>query len=103
MEYEDFVRQTILFPLGIHDMRIGANLEEDRFENEVKYYEQYNAIRVKSIYDNEETVFLSYGGNDISTLGAAGGWVASSAELLKLITAIDGKPGVPDILSPRKY
>ncbi len=98
--YEDYVRQTILYPLGIHDMRIGANLEEDSFKNEVKYYEQYNAIRVKSIYDNEETVLKSYGGNDIRTLGAAGGWVASSAELLKLITAIDGKPGVPDILSP---
>ncbi len=101
MEYEDYVRQTILYPLGIQDMRIGGNLEEDRFENEVKYYEQYNSVRVRSVYDNKEEVFRSYGGNDITTLGAAGGWVASSAELLKLISAIDGKPGVPDILSPR--
>ena len=100
MGYEDYVCQTILYPLGIRDMRIGGNLEEDRFENEVKYYEQYNAIRVNSIYDKEQIVPKSYGGNDIRTLGAAGGWVASSAELLKLITAIDGKPGVPDILSP---
>ncbi len=101
MGYEDYVRQTILYPLGIQDMRIGGNLEGERFENEVRYYEQYNAIRVKSVYDNEKEVLKSYGGNDITTLGAAGVWVASSAELLKLITAIDGKPGVPDILSPR--
>ncbi len=99
MEYEAYVQQTILHPLGIQDMRIGGNLEHQRFDNEVKYYEQSNASEVKSIYDINEFVPLSYGGNDIETLGAAGGWIASPAELLKLIAAIDGRPGVPDILS----
>ncbi len=100
MRYEDYVRQTILYPLGIRDMRIGGNLEDERYENEVKYYEQYNAISVNSVYDISEIVPKSYGGNDIHTLGAAGGWIASPAEILKLVTAIDGKSGVPDILSP---
>lgn len=100
MSYEAYVKNTILTPLGIHDMRLGKNLETDQFENEVKYYEQSNAIRVNSIYNFEEMVFKAYGGNDIENLGAAGGWIASPAELLKLVVAIDVESGAPLILSP---
>jgi CubicO group peptidase (beta-lactamase class C family) len=97
--YEEYVQETVLFPLGIFDMRIGRNLEADRFENEVKYYEQTNAMRVSSIYDFETLVPFSNGGNDIETLGAAGGWVASPAELLKLVVAIDHECSGYKILS----
>ncbi|MFO7923834.1 MAG: serine hydrolase domain-containing protein [Bacteroidales bacterium] len=99
MEYETYVRQTILYPLGIQDMKIGGNLENELDRNEVRYYEQSNARMVNSFYDIDEIVPKSYGGNDISTLGAAGGWIASPAEMLKLVVAIDGSPDVPDILS----
>ncbi len=99
MGYEEYVREAILHPLGIQDMRIGGNLEEERFENEVRYYEQDNAIMVNSFFDIDSIVPKSYGGNDIRTLGAAGGWIASPAELLRLIVAIDGNSRVPDILS----
>ncbi|TVR68517.1 MAG: class A beta-lactamase-related serine hydrolase [Marinilabiliales bacterium] len=99
MGYEEYVRQAVLYPLGIQDMRIGGNLEEERFENEVRYYEQDNAIRVNSFFSVDSIVPKSYGGNDIRTLGAAGGWIASPAELLRLVVAIDGNPRVPDILS----
>lgn len=99
LPYEDYVREAILFPLGIKDMRIGKNLEADRFNNEVKYYEQYNAFKVNSIYDIGELVPKSYGGNDIEVLGAAGGWIASPSELLRLIVAIDDKNDVPNIIS----
>ena len=40
-----------------------------------------------------------YGGNNIELLGAAGGWVASAPELVKLIVAMDGFSSHPDILS----
>ena len=40
-----------------------------------------------------------YGGNNITGLQGAGAWVASSAELMRLVASIDGKPGVKDILS----
>ncbi len=97
--YEQYVREEILYPVGIQEMRIGRNLETDRFENEVKYYEQTNAIKSSAFYDATRQVPLSYGGNDIETLGAAGGWIASPAELLKFVVAIDNKSGVPAILS----
>ncbi len=100
MEYEEYVRSRVLEPIGIRGMRIGGNLPADKAENEVTYYEQYNAGRVYSIYGDKEKVLKSYGGNDISVLGAAGGWIATPAELLKLVAAIDGNPEIPDILSP---
>jgi CubicO group peptidase (beta-lactamase class C family) len=99
MSYEDYVRKSILLPLGIVDMRLGKNLEAERFDNEVKYYEQSNAFTVNSIYDISDMVLKSYGGNDIETLGAAGGWIASAAELLRLVVAVDGQNDVPHILS----
>ncbi len=101
MEYEDYVKQSILHPVGIYGMRIGGNLKSDRFENEVSYYEQSNAIKVNAYYDIEKFVPMSYGGNDVKTLGAAGGWIATPAELLRLVSAMDGSDGSPGILSPR--
>jgi CubicO group peptidase (beta-lactamase class C family) len=97
--YEEFVQETILYPLDIYEMRIGGNFETARFENEVRYYEQSNASRVPSFYDPLVRAPLSYGGNDIETLGAAGGWIASPAELLKLVTAIDNNSDLYKILS----
>jgi CubicO group peptidase (beta-lactamase class C family) len=41
--YEQYVQDYILNPLDIVDMRIGKNLESDRFEREVKYYGTPNA------------------------------------------------------------
>ena len=98
MEYEDYVKYKILAPMGIYDMHIGHSLEQDKFENEVTYYEQKGSMQVRS-YDGENVrVPKSYGGNYIELLGPAGGWVASAAELAKFITHIDGFSNVPDFL-----
>ncbi len=100
MRYETYVRQKILFPLGIYEMRIGKKLLEDRFENEVKYYGLADAQKF-NLNNNERRIFpMAYGGNDIETLGAAGGWIASPAEILKLVVAIDNATGTPNLLAP---
>lgn len=98
--YEQYVQNEILFPLGIYDMQIGENLFEDKALFEVKYYEQSNARRTYSIYDKEKMVSKAYGGNDVKALSAAGGWIASAPSLARLLTAINGKDDVPDILLP---
>ena len=94
-DYENYVRQTILYPLGIQDMKIGKSLLEDRFQNEVKYYE------TSHIPDHRDSQLspVAYGGNNIEALGAAGGWIASPSEILKLIVAIDSIPGITGLLS----
>lgn len=97
--YEDYVITQILNPIGIYDMRLGKSLEKDRFENEVKYYGLKGERNVLSSLGTGEKVPKFYGGNSIETLGSAGGWLATPAELMKLLVAIDGFTFRDDILS----
>ena len=39
MPYEKFIQDSILSPIGCHDMHIGHSFYEMRFPNEVRYYE----------------------------------------------------------------
>lgn len=100
MAYEDYIQYAILNPLGIHDMRIGKGYYEQRAENEVKYYEVSGSREVLAFDSHDSYVPRVYGGNDIELLGAAGGWLASPAEMLKLVVAIDGFTTSPDLLMP---
>jgi CubicO group peptidase (beta-lactamase class C family) len=88
--YENYVSSKILNPLGIYDMHLGKSLPEKKYENEVKYYGLNGEKNVLSSFGTGEKVPKYYGGNNIEILGAAGGWIASPAELMKLLVAIDG-------------
>ena len=99
MPYEDYVVMNILKPLGIQDMHIGRSLYHEKFPNEVRYYEPAGASKCLSFDGSGKMVDLSYGGNNIELLGAAGGWITSAPELAKFIAAIDDYPARPDILS----
>ncbi|MBN1132705.1 MAG: beta-lactamase family protein [Bacteroidales bacterium] len=100
MPYQDYVVFSILKPLGIHDMHLGRSYFHEKFPNEVKYYDNGKLRQVHSVAGDGKRVPIFYGGNNIELLGPAGGWVASAPELIKLITAIDGCQGHPDILKP---
>lgn len=99
MEYEAYVKFAILQPLGIYDMHIGHSYYADHFPNEVKYYEEGRTPLVRAFDGSGKAVPMAYGGNNIQLLGAAGGWVASAPELIKLLVAIDGFKSRPDILT----
>jgi len=99
MDYEMFVKTHVLYPLEIFDMQIGKSYLSERLDLEVKYYEPQENFFVPDYMGKQEDVLRSYGGNDIKTLGAAGGWVSSSTDLLKLVLAIDGFDNPKDILS----
>ena len=99
LSYEDYVTTKILNPLGIYDMHLGKSLPEDKYENEVKYYGLKGERKILSSLGTGEKVPKYYGGNNMETLGAAGGWVASPSELMKLIVAIDGFNMRDDILN----
>jgi CubicO group peptidase (beta-lactamase class C family) len=100
MDYETYCRRKILEPLGIFDMSMGRNLPEDALPLEVSYYEVENAPLKPSVYGTGEMVPASRGGNDIETLGAAGGWVATAPDLMRLLLAVDGFDQPKDILLP---
>jgi CubicO group peptidase (beta-lactamase class C family) len=99
--YEDYVQSHILHPSGIFDMHLGRSLQEDHFTNEVNYYEQSNAVKIAAFDGSGHTVFKSNGGNNLEALGGAGAWVASAAELIKFMLAIDGDETHPDIISKK--
>ena len=98
--YEEYIRKQILKPAGCSDMFLGHNLDADHFPNEVKYYEVSNAELIPACDGSGKMVYRSNGGNNIEELYGAGGWVASPAELLRFLAAIDGNPEVKDILRP---
>lgn len=97
-KYEDYVIMNILRPAGIYDMHIGRNLYSEKFSNEVKYFEPEGTPFTLASDGTEDMVPTSYGGNDLNLLGAAGGWVASAPELVKLLTYIDGFDLQKDLL-----
>ena len=99
MSYEDFCRKTIMEPLGIYDMKIAGNLPSEKASFEVTYYEPADVVLKPSIYGTGEMVTPSYGGNDIRALGAAGAWVATAPDLMRLLLAVDGFKTRPDILT----
>jgi CubicO group peptidase (beta-lactamase class C family) len=99
-DYQSYIKTQVLYPLGIFDMQLGSSFPDERLPLESNYYEPANHVLVDDYRGLGEKVPSSYGGNDIHALGAAGGWVASSTDLLKLMLSIDGEPFPADILSP---
>lgn len=98
-EYEDYVKRFILSPIGITDMQLGGSFENEQAFNEVKYY-TFNKAQDIAYNDKSVTVPKQYGSTHLKTLGAAGGWIASSIDLIKLMNALDGDPSITDILTP---
>lgn len=99
MSYEEYVKDSVLAPIGCHDIHLAENYSTSLRENEVSYYEVKEAEPVPS-YDGCDTLVMkSLGGNDVRGLYGAGGWVASPVELVKLVAAINEHPGKASFLS----
>ncbi len=87
--YEQYIKQEILEPNGIKGMHLAGNYEWDRLSFESRYYDYPTAYKYPSFDGNYEDVPKPYGGSDIKTLGAAGGWIANASQLVKLVALID--------------
>ncbi|OYP38235.1 serine hydrolase [Rhodopirellula sp. MGV] len=96
--YEDFVRQSVLAPIGITSMRLGKSRLRDRSENEVRYYDVGEA---RSVFaeDLNETVPWPYGGWYLEAMDAHGAWIASATDLAKFAAAMSD-PNQSPLLSP---
>lgn len=82
-EYEQFLNDEIYSRTGITDMHIGGDKAGKR-SNEVVYYSQDGANGYN---------------NDMQLIKAIGGIIASTDELMKLMSYIDYGSSVPDMLS----
>jgi CubicO group peptidase (beta-lactamase class C family) len=99
LPYDEYCRKTIFEPLGIYDMMPARNMPDQKAPFEVTYYEPYGMPMKPSIYGTGEMVPVRYGGNDIETLGAAGSWLATTPDLMRLLLAVDGLSYNEDLLS----
>lgn len=94
LTYDTYVKNTILAPAGITDMKLGRTPVGLRDPKEVSYY------------DNRGTVTALYGtgiwpdvGGAMEYSEAAGQWIGSSLDLVKFLGEIDGNPTRTDIVS----
>jgi|GEM_PF-5515750 len=97
MTYENYVKQNILAPLGIYDVRLGKSLLADKQEREGEYISPFTTL---SAYGTGQPVPTQYGGFSFGSIDASGAWIATARDLVRLLTAVDGFPSRPDILSP---
>lgn len=102
-EYESYVRDSIMAPIGCYDMHIANNFRREKRENEVFYYETKEAVEdMEEACDGSGRIVMkSDGVNNVKLLSGAGGWVTSSVELLRFVASIDGNAEKPDILSKK--
>lgn len=100
MEYEEYCQENILHPAGCYDMHLAQNLYEERYPNEVRYYETHDAEPVPAFDNSSDTLYRRYGGSNIEGLLGAGAWVASPSEFVRFVASIDGDPVIPDVISP---
>ncbi len=100
MSYEEFMQKEVFGPAGCRHFALGGDYLKDRLPGETRYYMHPEAEPGPSFDGKFASVEKCYGGNYISGLYGAGGWIGSSVELARLVCSIDGHGPVPDILEP---
>jgi CubicO group peptidase (beta-lactamase class C family) len=96
VSYEDFMQKEILAPLKITRMRLGRNLLEDRFEDEVRYYDGRERKPVAVLGPNRgQAAAIQYGSELIESMDANGGWLASAVDVVRFATAFDDASHCP--------
>jgi CubicO group peptidase (beta-lactamase class C family) len=105
MPYEEYVRARVLQPAGANRTRLGRTRLGDALADEVRYYLPGEpgmglaAPLVPSVFPGEGTVPVNYGGFYVEAMDSHGGWVSSTVDLLRFMSAVDGRANRPDILS----
>ena len=88
--YEAYVKNAVLNPVGITGMRIGGALLNERSEGEVRYYGYTGQSLADSVIPGTpQRVPWEYGGFSLQTMDSNGGWLASTMDLLRFVTALD--------------
>jgi len=93
--YQDYVR-SLLKKVHIEKMQIGKTLE--KATDEVVYYDYYGAEQTPSVFDPSHNVSWPYGGFYLEAMDSHGGWISSAIDLMRLVTAVDGRSKRPRLL-----
>jgi N-acyl-D-amino-acid deacylase len=98
LPYEQFVR-GVLAQAGVARMRIAGSRLAEKAPGEVTYYDYPDAALVASIFPQDSAPIPLPYDFSYAAMDSHGGWIASAVDLLRFITAVDGRPVPPDILS----
>jgi CubicO group peptidase (beta-lactamase class C family) len=98
-DYADAAQNLILRPAGIKRMQIGHTRLSRRLPGEVRYYTPGDP-ECRSVFpDEKKQVPCPYGEFYLEALDSHGGWIASTIDLLRFTTALDGSRQ-PCLLKP---
>ncbi len=93
--YEDYVRARVFAPIGVDDARVGRSARDEAFAGEVDY-EGDEGDRVPTVLGSgSEFVPPQYGGWNVTTMDAHGGWVTSAVSLVRFAAAFDDPEHCP--------
>ena len=93
-DYEAYVQENVLAPLGITSMRLGATRRPERCEGEVCYYHPDHGSSVFAD-DLGERVPSAYGAWNLEAMDSHGGWLASAIDLARFGSAFDDPKACP--------
>jgi N-acyl-D-amino-acid deacylase len=93
--YETYIREQVLAPLGVKDMRLGKALSTDRAKGEVRYYDTRMRTGPALYGAVGEQVPIQYGAENFEAFDAHGGWVASAVDLARFASAFDDPTRCP--------
>jgi CubicO group peptidase (beta-lactamase class C family) len=93
--YEQYVRENLLAPMGIFEMRVGQSLLGNKLPAEVDYDDPLRRWAGSVMGPGAGRVPIQYGGWNLRTMDSHGGWVASASDLVRFITAFDTRTNSP--------
>lgn len=99
MPYETYLQSNILNQLDIYNMKLGKSRLDQRYKDEVRYYDYSGYSNRPSCFGTGQLAPRTYEGTYMEALGSAGGWLASASDLMRFMVAIDGLESKPDFLS----
>lgn len=99
MPYEEYMQEHVFKPAGCTEFSIAGNYLKDRQPGESQYFMQPDSELVPSYDGKLAAVEKCYGGNDITSLKGAGAWIGSAVEMARLVSCIDGRGPMEDILT----
>lgn len=88
--YDAYVRENVLAPLGIKEIKLGKTLLDGRANGEVRYYPSGGRMG-NSVFSPKagEKVPAAYGAWNIEAMDSHGGWIASAQDLVRFACAFD--------------
>ncbi|HZV68439.1 MAG TPA: LamG-like jellyroll fold domain-containing protein, partial [Saprospiraceae bacterium] len=96
VEYETYLRESIMHQVGVCDMAVGGNYLSEKQEREFEYRGQGTQLDIDG---SGHFIQQAYGAGNINAGEAHGGWIATARDLAALFSASNGLSGHPDILN----